>query len=112
MTCDNRGVSDDDLLQPKPASEHTRARNTAPQPTLDHADHERATHGLIATHPTGRIEGPFGPIWDVGRYDFLRNGAPCPDTVHPGLWRQAQLNANHGLFEVGPGIWQARGYDI
>ncbi len=36
----------------------------------------------------------------------------APDTVHPSLWRQAQLNAIHGLFEVAPGIWQARGYDL
>jgi alkyl sulfatase BDS1-like metallo-beta-lactamase superfamily hydrolase len=26
-----------------------------------------------------------------------------PDTVHPSLWRQAQLNNIHGLFEVAPG---------
>ena len=38
--------------------------------------------------------------------------AEAPDTVHPGLWRQARLNCIHGLFEVVPGIWQARGYDI
>jgi alkyl sulfatase BDS1-like metallo-beta-lactamase superfamily hydrolase len=35
-----------------------------------------------------------------------------PTPSHPSLWRQAQLNNIHGLFEVGPGIWQARGYDI
>ncbi|MFW2333040.1 alkyl/aryl-sulfatase, partial [Ilumatobacter sp.] len=28
------------------------------------------------------------------------------------LWRQAQLNNIHGLFEVAPKVWQARGYDI
>ena len=97
---------------PQPASAHTHAHNTAPQPTLDAADFERAERGLVATHATGVIDGPFGAAWDVSRYDFLRNDAPCPDTVHPGLWRQAQLNAIHGLFEVAPGIWQARGYDI
>ena len=97
---------------PQPASAHTHANNTAPQPVLDAADFERAERGLVATHATGVIDGPFGAAWDVSRYDFLRNGAPCPDTVHPGLWRQAQLNAIHGLFEVAPGIWQARGYDI
>ncbi|HRE01519.1 MAG TPA: alkyl sulfatase dimerization domain-containing protein, partial [Ilumatobacteraceae bacterium] len=37
---------------------------------------------------------------------------PNPLTVHPSLWRQAQLNNIHGLFEVAPGVWQARGYDI
>jgi alkyl sulfatase BDS1-like metallo-beta-lactamase superfamily hydrolase len=28
------------------------------------------------------------------------------------LWRQAQLNVIHGLFEVAPNVWQVRGYDI
>ncbi len=32
--------------------------------------------------------------------------------MHPSLWRQAQLNNVHGLFEVVPGIYQVRGYDI
>ncbi len=36
----------------------------------------------------------------------------APDTVHPSLWRMAQLNGVHGLFEVVPGIYQVRGYDI
>jgi alkyl sulfatase BDS1-like metallo-beta-lactamase superfamily hydrolase len=36
----------------------------------------------------------------------------APDTVHPSLWRMAQLNGIHGLFEVVPGIYQVRGYDL
>ena len=37
----------------------------------------------------------------------------CPDSVNPSLWRQAQLNANYtGLFEVCPGIYQVRSFDI
>ncbi|WP_260581371.1 alkyl/aryl-sulfatase [Sphingopyxis sp. PET50] len=33
--------------------------------------------------------------------------------MNPSLWRQARLDAVHGLFEVVPGkIWQIRGYDI
>jgi alkyl sulfatase BDS1-like metallo-beta-lactamase superfamily hydrolase len=79
---------------------------------LDDADFERASRGLIATHPTGVIQGDFGIAWDVSRPNFIDVGAPCPDTVHPSLWRQAQLNSIHGLFEVAPGCWQARGYDI
>ncbi|RYP83424.1 hypothetical protein EKO23_19195 [Nocardioides guangzhouensis] len=31
--------------------------------------------------------------------------ADCPDTVHPSLWRQAQMCAGHGLFEVTGGIY-------
>lgn len=79
---------------------------------MDPADFERASRGLIAQHPTGRIEGAWGVAWDVAKYDFIEQGSENPDTVNPSLWRQAQLNNIHGLFEVGPGIWQARGYDI
>ena len=79
---------------------------------MDDADFERASRGLIATHPTGVIQGDFGIAWDVSRPNFIAVGAPCPDTVHPSLWRQAQLNSIHGLFEVAPGCWQARGYDL
>ncbi len=32
--------------------------------------------------------------------------------MNPSLWRQAQLNAIHGLFAVADGIYQVRGYDI
>ena len=32
--------------------------------------------------------------------------------MNPSLWRQAKLNGIHGLFEVVPGIYQVRGYDI
>ena len=36
----------------------------------------------------------------------------CPDTVHPSLWRQSQLTANQGLYEVTEGIYQVRGFDL
>src|SRR3546814_9746331 len=51
-------------------------------------------------------------VWDRRAYAFL-NADKAPDTVNPSLWRQARLNAIHGLFEVVPDkIWQVRGYDI
>ncbi len=49
-------------------------------------------------------------MWDASTYDFLRGDAP--DTVNPSLWRQSQLVAKHGLFEVVPGVYQARGLDL
>ena len=82
-------------------------------------DVERATRGFVAGHPTGVIERDGRPIWDTGRYDFLRDSPTAPDSVHPSLWRQARLNCVHGLFEVQApdadgrgGVWQARGYDL
>jgi linear primary-alkylsulfatase len=96
----------------KPATDHTRARNAAAHVELDPTDFERASRGLVAQHPTGRVDGALGVAWDVHRFDFIEQGAAAPDTVNPSLWRQAQLNSMHGLFEVAPGLWQARGYDI
>ena len=101
---------------PKDATDHTRRANEPVELGFDPADFERASKGLVATHPTGAIEsgtsGGHGVVWDINRYDFIERDSPNPDTVNPSLWRQAQLNNIHGLFEVAPGIWQARGYDI
>lgn len=94
------------------ATAHTRAANARAVPAFDPADFDRATRGLVAQIPGGVIDSEWGQAWNMGRYEFIGRGAPAPDTVHPSLWRQAQLNNVHGLFEVAPGCWQARGYDI
>jgi alkyl sulfatase BDS1-like metallo-beta-lactamase superfamily hydrolase len=79
----------------------------------DPGDWERATRGKIAEHPTGAIEGPRGGLaWNTSDFDFLRAQEKAPDSVHPSLWRHGRLNAIHGLFEVIPGVWQCRGYDL
>jgi alkyl sulfatase BDS1-like metallo-beta-lactamase superfamily hydrolase len=110
------GVTDDlshlPRTLPNDATDHTRAVTSRPVPPFDPADFDRAERGLIATHPTGVTDGPFGAAWNTAKYDFIQRGAPNPDTVHASLWRQAQLNNIHGLFEVAPGCWQARSYDI
>lgn len=49
-------------------------------------------------------------VWDMTGLDYLDGDRP--DTVNPSLWRQAQLNAINGLFEVTEGIYQVRGYDL
>ncbi len=49
-------------------------------------------------------------VWDNDSYGFLEGDAP--ETVNPSLWRQSRLAAIHGLFEVVPGIYQARGLDL
>ena len=50
-------------------------------------------------------------VWDLDAYDFLRD-ADAPDTANPSLWRQGQLLIEDGLFEVVPGIYQLRGFDL
>lgn len=77
----------------------------------DPRDREQATRGLIAAPENLRVQGPDGTIiWDMPAYAFV--DAPAPDTVNPSLWRQAQLNNIHGLFEVTEGIYQLRGFDL
>ena len=95
----------------KPASAHTRSLNASAATPLDPADFDRARRGFIAAIESGVINDSAGRrASDISRYGFLSDDAP--DTVHPNLWRHAQLNAHHGLFEVTDGVWQVRGYDI
>lgn len=82
-------------------------------PLSDPRDMANATRGKLAEIPGGVILDKQGKtVWDRRPYAFL-DAREAPDTVNPSLWRQARLNAVHGLFEVVPDkIWQVRGYDI
>ncbi len=74
-------------------------------------DFEDSTRGRLAQVEGGVIRNAKGEVvWDTEAYAFLKG--PAPASVNPSLWRQSQLNAEHGLFEVPPGIYQFRGYDI
>ena len=100
----------------KPASPATQAV-LAPVlgslPFDDTTDFELARRGLIAEPDVRSLIGRMGPpVWNLDDYAFQVEGSPAPDTVHPSLWRQAQLNNIAGLFEVTPGIYQVRGLDI
>lgn len=80
-------------------------------PFDDTRDFENTSRGLIARHPGGVIVDYNGQsVWDFNRYDFLQGDAP--ESVHPSLWRQGQLNIAQGLFEVVEGIYQIRGFDL
>jgi alkyl sulfatase BDS1-like metallo-beta-lactamase superfamily hydrolase len=97
----------------KPATAHTKARNATVTIPTDAGDFERASRGFIAPHPTGHIVDAHGrTVINVNDYEFLAEGSPAPDTVNPSLWRHAQLNHHHGLFEVRKDVYQVRGYDI
>lgn len=98
------------------ASEATRtaqAEIAKRLPLDDPRDEANVLRGKIAEIPDGVILAKDGrAVWDRRPYAFLSQ-AKAPDTVNPSLWRQARLDAVHGLFEVVPGkIWQLRGYDI
>jgi len=95
------------------ATEATSAHNAQVAerlPLADQSDFEDARRGLL-----GQLEGDIlnedGSVaWSVEAFDFLDGDAPA--TTNPSLWRQSQLTAIHGLFEVIPGIYQLRGYDL
>ena len=68
-------------------------------PFDDREDFDDARRGLIGTLSDTVVAGTDGRVvWDVDAYEFL--DGDCPDTVNPSLWRQSQLIAIHGLFEV------------
>jgi alkyl sulfatase BDS1-like metallo-beta-lactamase superfamily hydrolase len=102
--------------EPGPASAHTRASHDASLSELpfeDREDFEDAHSGLLATAPSLVLRDERGRVvWDMDSYAFIDPDAASPETVHPSLWRLAQLNGIHGLFEVVPGIYQVRGYDL
>jgi alkyl sulfatase BDS1-like metallo-beta-lactamase superfamily hydrolase len=80
-------------------------------PLADVSDFEDATRGLIATLEPCVITAADGRVvWDNDSYGFLDGDAP--DTVNPSLWRQSQLVAQQGLYEVVEGIYQVRGFDL
>ena len=80
-------------------------------PFSDSQDFDDATRGLLARRVPNAVTAADGTVlWDNDTYSFLRGDAP--DTVNPSLWRQSQLAAIDGLFEVVPGIYQVRGMDL
>jgi alkyl sulfatase BDS1-like metallo-beta-lactamase superfamily hydrolase len=80
-------------------------------PFDDTADFEDARRGFIGRLDPCVVRGADGRVvWDNESYGFL--AGPAPATVNPSLWRQSTLNAIDGLFEVVPGIYQARGMDL
>ncbi len=97
------------MNQRKDATAATRAAQSrvgANLPADDGVDLARARRGFIGTITDAAVGGS----WSMAPYGFLDE--PAPDSANPSLWRQAQLNALHGLFEVTPGIYQVRGFDL
>src|ERR1700683_5120242 len=100
-----------------PATDATRAvqqRVLQEYPFADRQDFEDAKRGTIEALPGAVIHEVAGRVgWDLRpSLAFEGEDQPAPDTVNPALWRHAQLNNINGLFEVIPGIYQARGFDV
>jgi alkyl sulfatase BDS1-like metallo-beta-lactamase superfamily hydrolase len=74
-------------------------------------DFEEARRGLVAAFDPPVVERADGrTAWDLRPYGFL-DGEP-PPTADPNLWRQSQLTRIAGLFELAPGVYQLRGFDL
>ena len=98
----------------KPATDRTARRNreaTASLPFADEEDFAEARRGLVAAFEPAIVKDADGRVvWELGSYDFLEDD--CPDTAHPSLWRQGRLGRIAGLFELAPGVYQLRGFDL
>lgn len=91
--------------------EAAHAEHRAKLPFDDTRDFADADRGFIAALSPCVITAADGRVvWDNDSYDFLEGEAPT--SVHPSLWRQSQLAAKQGLYEVVEGIYQVRGFDI
>jgi alkyl sulfatase BDS1-like metallo-beta-lactamase superfamily hydrolase len=99
----------------KAPSSHTqdvlkRARRELP--FADMQDFEEQKRGLIANMPEMQIMADAGHVaWDMKQFQFLDKQDEF-DSIHPSLVRISRLNNNYGLYEVIPGIYQVRGFDL
>ena len=98
----------------KEATPKTAEKNAEWYSKLDFSDRNE-----FANAERGLLESSDGIVirneddttaWDLESLGDLSGDAP--DTVNPSLWRNTQLNAKAGLFEVCDGIYQVRGYDM
>jgi alkyl sulfatase BDS1-like metallo-beta-lactamase superfamily hydrolase len=97
-----------------PSQYTVEAQNKArlTMPFDDKQDFEEAKKGFIAAPPYRKImQDKGGVAWDMDNWNFLLEGKDF-NSIHPSLKRQAILNMEYGLYEVIPGIYQVRGFDL
>ena len=99
------------MKPPTAPIEAAHAAHLATLPFEDTTDFDDADRGFIAAMQPCVVTAADGRVvWDNDAYNFLTGEAPT--TVHPSLWRQSQLAAKQGLYEVVEGIYQVRGLDL
>jgi alkyl sulfatase BDS1-like metallo-beta-lactamase superfamily hydrolase len=87
-------------------------KSKAALPLHDTRDLDEQKKGLIAEMKDLQIKADAGHVaWDMKRFQFLDEQDDF-DSIHPSLLRQSKLNNNYGLYEVMPGIYQVRGFDL
>jgi alkyl sulfatase BDS1-like metallo-beta-lactamase superfamily hydrolase len=112
--------------QPAPLPEHFHPEGKAPSkhtleilrkareglPFGDDRDFAEQKRGLIAPMQDMKIMADAGHVaWDMEGFQFL-DSQEAFDSIHPSLLRISRLNNNYGLYEVVPGIYQVRGFDL
>src|SRR5271156_266047 len=81
-------------------------------PFEDRQDFEDAARGHIADIGGSVVRAPDGRgTGDPNKVAVGGGAQPCPRTVNPSLWRQSQLCAKGGLFEVVERMYQVRNHD-
>lgn len=101
--------------QGKGPSESTKdvlRKARAALPFSDQRDFEEQQKGFIAPMKDLQIKTDEGNvIWNMEQFQFIEQQEEF-DSIHPSLHRIARLNMNYGLYEVIPGIYQVRGFDL
>ena len=89
------------------------ARTKLSMPSFtDVRDFDERNKGFIAPAEQLKIMADDGHVaWDMERFAFL-NDSKGFGSVDPSLHRISVLNMNYGLYEVVPGIYQVRGFDL
>lgn len=126
MLDDNPASAQSASPGPAPLKEHFHPKGKAPSrhtldilkrartglPFDDTRDLDEQKRGLIAPMKDLKIMADAGhAAWDMERFQFLDRQDDF-DSIHPSLLRQSRLNNNYGLYEVIPGIYQVRGFDL
>lgn len=97
---------------PSPFTREVLSRARANLPFADEADFAEQRRGLIAPMTRKTIMADAGHVaWDMEQFGFL-DERDTFDSIHPSLVRISRLNNNYGLYEVIPGIYQVRGFDL
>ena len=99
----------------KDATKITAEANNAIYELLDFSDEQErefAEKGFLSAPDSLVLKREDGTVvWSQDAYSFARDN-DAPGSANPSLWRNTQLNALYGLFEVTDGIYQVRGYDV
>ncbi|WP_327149821.1 alkyl/aryl-sulfatase [Nocardia sp. NBC_01329] len=101
--------------EPEPATAATARTNHDAAALYDLANRQDfgdVRRGLIAELPGNVVDDGGSIVFDAHALDWIGEDDPAPESVNPSLWRQSQLIALGGLYQVTDSVYQVRGNDI